>query len=89
MIMIPRWLPNALFLMTIVVTAFQLGRLVYAKRPSHLQYLVGLFCLIMIPIVTFTAARNSWLSLAYLVVALACLVTMVRQIRYMPPRGLR
>jgi hypothetical protein len=56
------------------------------KPTFNLQFFMAVFVLVMVLVVTFLDTSNVWLSLGFLVLSLACLGTMYRQMRYLPPK---
>ena len=86
MIFIPRWLTNIFFLLTFYLSIYQHVRMREMKPTLNFQFFMAVFALLMVLVVTFESVKNAWLSLGFLVLALACLGTMYRQMRYLPPR---
>jgi len=77
---------NILFLVTTCLLMYQHVRLQHVKRPLNFQLFMALFTLVMAIVITFGRFRDPWLSGALLILAVACLVVALRQMRYLPPR---
>ena len=85
MFFIPAWITNIVLLITCYLSGFQHFRF---KRPNpitNLQFVMIVFCLLMVLIVTLYNRENPWLSLAFFLLAVSCLGLMIRQLRMLPP----
>lgn len=85
MFFVPTWIINVLLLMTCWLSGFQLVQLRRLNPLTALQFWMIVFCLLMIVGVSFYNKVNPWLSLAFLLIAVANLVVMIRQHRLLPP----
>lgn len=85
MVLIPAWITNILFLVTCWLSGFQHMRLKRANPVTNLQFVMIVFCLLMVLIVALYNRESPWLSLAFFVLSLGCLTLMIRQNRMLPP----
>lgn len=85
MFYIPGWISNTLLLVTCYLSGYQH---VQMKRPNpimNIQFLMIIFALAMILVITLYGRTNPWLSLAFFLVAVGSLALMIRQHRMLPP----
>ncbi|WP_428483885.1 hypothetical protein [Rhodopila sp.] len=85
MVFIPAWVINVLFLLTVFLAGFQHVQLRRRNSVLNLQFFMMAFGLFMIVITTLCNQMNAWLSLGFLMVALASLALTIRQHRTLPP----
>jgi hypothetical protein len=86
MFFVPAALTNILFLGVFYLSVFQHVRMREIKPTFNLQFFMAVFSLIMVLVVAFENRKDRWFSMAFLVIAVICLATMWRQMRYLPPR---
>jgi hypothetical protein len=86
MFFVPTVVTNVLFLATFYLSVFQYVRMREIKPTFTLQFFIALFSLIMVLVVALENGKNPWLSDGFLVIAVICLATIWRQMRYLPPR---
>lgn len=86
MFFVPTVVTNVIFLGTFYLSVFQYVRMREIKPTFTLQFFIALFSLIMVLVVAFENGKNPWLSDGFLVIAVICLATIWRQMRYLPPR---
>ena len=85
MFFIPAWITNFLFLITCYLSGFQHVQLKRANPITNIQFFMMAFALVMVLIVALYNRENPWLSLGFLVIAIASLGLMIRQHRMLPP----
>ena len=85
MFFVPAALTNVIFLLTFYLSIFEYVRMKEIKPTFNLQFFMASFSLVMVLVVTFENRKDRWLSAAFLAIALICLATMWRQMRYLPP----
>nr|WP_294518026.1 hypothetical protein [uncultured Rhodopila sp.] len=86
MIFMPAWVSNVLFLITAYLAGFQHVQLRRPNPITNIQFIMCAFSLAMMLVVTFYNYVNPWLSLVFLVIAVASLGLIIRQHRMLPPR---
>jgi tetrahydromethanopterin S-methyltransferase subunit E len=86
MIFIPTWTSNFLFLGTCWLSGYQIVQLKLANPIPTIQFGMVVFCLLMVLITTLKNKHDPWLSLVFFLIAIACLLVMLRQQRLLPPR---
>lgn len=85
MFYVPTWITNVLLLATIYLSGFQHVRLKRRNPVTNVQFIMIVFALFMMIMVTLYNRTNPWLSTGFFVIAVASLLTMLRQFRMMPP----
>jgi Flp pilus assembly protein TadB len=86
MIFIPVWITNFLLLGTCWLSGYQIVQLQRKNPIPTVQFPMVLFCLLAVWIVVRYNRVNPWLSLTFFLIAIACLLVMLRQHRMLPPR---
>ena len=86
MFFIPTWITNIVLLGTCWLSGYQLVQLRRANPIPTIQFAMILFGMLMILIVAMKNGINPWLSLVFLLIAVATLIVMLRQHRLLPPR---
>jgi len=85
MFFIPIWITNFLFLAVGWLSGWQLMRLKRPNPVTNLQFVMAVFCIIMVVVVALYNRANPWLSLVFLLIAVGCLGVMIRRHRMLPP----
>ena len=85
MFFIPIWVTNFVFLAAGWLSGFQLVQLRRVNPVPTLQFFMVWFCLAMVLIVVVYNRVNPWLSMGFLLVAVATLILMIRRHRLLPP----
>jgi hypothetical protein len=85
MFVIPTWITNCLFLAGFVLTAYQHWRLNPENPVTNVQFIVMVGSILMILMVTLFNRTNSWLSLAFFLIAAGSLFLAIRRHRKLPP----
>ncbi|WP_158930289.1 hypothetical protein [Acidisphaera sp. S103] len=86
MIFVPAWITNFLLLGNCWLSGYQLVQLRRANPIPTVQFMMVLFCLVMVLLVALYNRLNPWLSLAFLLIAVINLTITMRQQRMLPPR---
>jgi Ca2+/Na+ antiporter len=85
MFFIPTWISNVLLLITCWLSGFQLVQLRRANPVTGIQFVMIVFSLLMMVVVTLYNRTSPWLSLLFLLIAAGNLAVMIRQHRMLPP----
>jgi hypothetical protein len=85
MIFIPAWVSNVLLLITCCLCGYQHTQLGRPNPVMNIQFLMIVFCAVMIMITAIYAHTNAWLSLAFMLIAFGCLGFIVHRHRMLPP----
>jgi hypothetical protein len=85
MFFIPIWIPNVLLLFTCVLSCFQLVKLARPNPVTTLQFVMTLFCMLMVLVIIFYDTDNPWVSLLFFLIAAGSTALMIRQQRMLPP----
>lgn len=85
MVFIPTWVPNVLLLVTCWLSGFQLVQMKRANPVMNIQFIMIVFSLLMVLIITLYNKTNPWLSLLFFLIAAGNLGVMIRQHRMLPP----
>jgi c-di-AMP phosphodiesterase-like protein len=86
MIFIPTWTSNFLLLGVCWLSGYQLVQLQRANPILTIQFGMVVFGLLMVLIITLYNKHNPWLSLVFFLIAITCLLVMLRQHRMLPPK---
>jgi Ca2+/Na+ antiporter len=86
MFFVPAWLTNAILLVTCWLSGYQLTQIRRANLVMNIQFVMIVFCMLMVLIVAMENRVNPWLSMAFLVIAVINLWVMIRQHRMLPPK---
>jgi hypothetical protein len=84
MFFIPAWVSNFIFLGTCWLSGFQMVQLKRKNPVTSIQFIMILFCLVMVITVARMNRDNPWLSLTFFLIAVGCLTVMIRYHRHMP-----
>ncbi len=85
MFFVPALITNFIFIGTVYLCIFQLVKLKHDNPVLHLQFIMGVFSLVMIVVVALYNRTDPWLSMGFLVVAVVSATVMYRQLRWLPP----
>jgi hypothetical protein len=85
MFFIPTWISNILLLVTCWLSGFQLVQLKRANPVMNIQFIMIVFSLLIVLIITLYNKTNPWLSLLFFLIAAGNLGVMIRQHRMLPP----
>jgi Ca2+/Na+ antiporter len=85
MFFIPAWVTNFLLLITCWFSGFQLWRRQLPNPLTNIQFVMIVFCMMMVLAVALYNRVNPWLSLVFFLIAVATLGVMIRQYRRLPP----
>ena len=85
MFFISPYITNVILLVTIVLSGLQHVRLKRDNPVTNVQFGMMTFCMALIVVVALYDRTDPWLSLAFFIVAVGCLVMMLRQHRMLPP----
>jgi Ca2+/Na+ antiporter len=88
MFFVPAWITNFLLLITCWVLGFQLWRRQLPNPLTNIQFVMIVFCMMMVLAVALYNRVNPWLSLVFFLIAVAALGLMIRQFRKLPPMKL-
>ncbi len=88
MFFIPAWVSNFILLGTCWLSGFQLVQLRRPNPVTNIQFVMILFCLVMVLIIALYNRVDPWLSLAFFLIAVGSLAVMIRQHRMLPPSKL-
>jgi TRAP-type uncharacterized transport system fused permease subunit len=88
MFFIPIWVPNVLFLLSCVMSCYQLSQMNRENPFTTKQFGITIFSMVMVvTIVLFTRShRDPWVSLAFALVAAGVFWYSIRQFRMLPPK---
>jgi hypothetical protein len=86
MFFVPTWISNFIFLGTCWLSGYQLVQLRRANPVTSIPFVMILFCMAMVVVVARMNKDSPWLSLAFFLVAVSCLIWMIRRLRLLPPR---
>jgi hypothetical protein len=87
MIFVPLWITNFILLGTCWLSGYQLVQLRRANPIPTVQFMMILFCLLVVLVGAIESKGKPWLSVVLLVIAIVNLVVMLRQHRLLPPRN--
>jgi Flp pilus assembly protein TadB len=79
------YITNFIFLGTCYLSAFQMVQLKRKNPITSIQFIMILFCLVMVITVARMNGDNPWLSLVFFLIAAGCLTVMIRYHRLLPP----
>jgi Ca2+/Na+ antiporter len=85
MIVIPTWITNCVILAGFVLSAYQHWRLNPENPVTNSQFVVMVFSILMLLVVTLFNRTDPWLSLALFLIAAASLFLTIRRHRKLPP----
>jgi hypothetical protein len=85
MFFVPAWITNFMFLGIFYLSGFQHVQLKPLNAIMNIQFLMMVFCLFMVVVVALHNRENPWLSLGFFLTAVACLMVMIHQHRWVPP----
>ena len=85
MFFISPYITNVILLVTIVLSGVQHARLKRDNPVTNVQFGMMVFCMVLMVVVALYNGINPWLSLAFFVAAVGCLMMTLRQHRMLPP----
>jgi hypothetical protein len=85
---IPGWISNVLLLIACVLSGWQHSQLRHPNPVVNVQFFTMVLTILMMVAVTLYHPVSPWPSLVFFLIAVACLVSTIRQQRMMPPNKL-
>ena len=85
MFFVSPYVTNVILMVTIVLSGIQHARLKRRNPVTNVQFGMMVFCMALVLVVALYNWTNPWLSLAFFIFAVGCLLMTLRQHRMLPP----